>query len=118
MIYNWTGFYVGANFGGAFTREDVATPLGTFSTDPSGVLGGVQIGYNYQLSPNWLLGIEGEFDWTSAQGTTNFASPTTPFSPSTVHNCYAPLNGPLGSGQAPCLNYFKAAAPRLTPHSR
>jgi outer membrane autotransporter protein len=107
MIYNWTGFYVGANFGGAFTREDVATPLGTFSTDPSGVLGGVQIGYNYQLSPNWLLGIEGEFDWTSAQGTTNFASPITAFSSSSDHNWYGTLNGRLGYVQGAWLYYVK-----------
>ena len=46
-VYDWSGFYVGGNFGGAFAREDVATPIGTFSTDPSGVLGGFQAGYNF-----------------------------------------------------------------------
>ena len=42
--YNWTGLYGGVSFGGVFNREDVTTPLGIFSTDPSGVLGGVVSG--------------------------------------------------------------------------
>src|SRR5438105_13584648 len=78
-VYDWSGFYLGANFGGAFTREDVSTPIGTFSTDPSGVLGGFQAGYNFLFSPDWLFGIEAEFDLTSAQGTVNFTTPTTAF---------------------------------------
>jgi hypothetical protein len=41
---------VGANFGGVFNREAVTTPLGIGSTDPSGPLGGAQLGYNYQFA--------------------------------------------------------------------
>jgi opacity protein-like surface antigen len=74
--YSWTGAYVGANFGGVFNSGGVTTPLGTGSTDPSGALGGGQFGYNYQFS-SWLLGIEGEFDGTTAQGSTNFVDSTT-----------------------------------------
>jgi outer membrane immunogenic protein len=75
-LYNWTGFYVGANFGGAVVRESVAGTGPTFSTDPSGVLGGFQAGYNFLFSPNWLRGIEAEFDFTSARGVGNFATAT------------------------------------------
>ena len=74
--YSWTGAYVGANFGGAFNRESATTPLGVGSTDPTGALGGAQLGYNHQFS-SWLLGIEAEFDGTSAQGSTNFVGPST-----------------------------------------
>src|SRR5450432_3549604 len=56
-VYNWTGLYGGANFGGVFNTEDVTTPLGIFSTDPSGAVGGFQAGYNYQFS-SWLIGVE------------------------------------------------------------
>ena len=32
----------------------------TFSTDPSGVIGGAKFGSDYQFSPNWLSGAEDE----------------------------------------------------------
>jgi opacity protein-like surface antigen len=106
-VYDWSGFYVGANFGGAFTREDVGTPIGTFSTDPSGVLGGFQAGYNFLFSPNWLLGFEGEFDLTSAQGRVNFNTPATAFSMASDHNWYGILSGRLGYVTGPWLFYAK-----------
>jgi outer membrane autotransporter protein len=61
----WAGFYIGGHFGGVTSSETVDG----LSTDPSGVLGGLQAGYNYMVAPNWLVGIEGELSWTSAKGT-------------------------------------------------
>src|SRR3974390_3157074 len=61
----WNGFYVGGHIGGV-TSSETATDISGFSTspDPSGVLGGLQVGYNFQVAPNWLWGIEEEFSWT------------------------------------------------------
>jgi len=58
-IYNWTGFYIGAHIGGAFSGNngDVA---GFPANTSGGFLGGGQIGYNYQFAPNWVLGLEGD----------------------------------------------------------
>src|ERR1700722_7677075 len=58
----WTGFHVGAHVGIAFAGEDATdaifgTPV-TFSTNPSGVMAGLDAGYDYQFSPNWLVGAE------------------------------------------------------------
>jgi opacity protein-like surface antigen len=64
LISTWDGFYVGAHLGAVGSSEDISG----VSTDPSGVLGGLQAGYNHMLSPNWLIGIEGELSWTSASG--------------------------------------------------
>jgi opacity protein-like surface antigen len=104
---DWSGFYVGGNFGGTFAREDVGTPIGTFSTDPSGVLGGFQAGYNFLFLPNWLLGFEGEFDLTSAQGTVNFSTPATAFSVFSNHNWYGIVSGRVGYVTGPWLFYAK-----------
>jgi opacity protein-like surface antigen len=106
-VYDWSGFYLGANFGGAFDREDASTPLGTFSTDPSGVLGGFQAGYNLLFSPDWLFGIEAEFDLTSAQGTANITTPATAFSLTSDHNWYDIVSGRLGYVAGPWLFYVK-----------
>src|SRR5205823_963585 len=43
-IFNWTGFYIGANIGYSGGRANIA---GLGSTDLNGVVGGGQIGYNW-----------------------------------------------------------------------
>src|ERR1700750_402576 len=62
-IYNWTGFYVGAFVGGAFDGSSgfsTNDPALVGSRTDSAFFGGGQLGYNYQFSPNWLVGIEGD----------------------------------------------------------
>jgi outer membrane immunogenic protein len=84
----WTGFYIGANGGYGwkdptvtFAPNDIAAfdaSCGGFdgSTCPapasfsiSGGLGGLQAGYNWQVSQNWLVGFETDFDWSGIRGT-------------------------------------------------
>jgi outer membrane immunogenic protein len=75
-IYSWTGCYVGGNFGGLWARKDWtnATPgsltlgLPISSQDASSWLGGFQGGCNYQFAGGWVIGIQGDYDWTDAQG--------------------------------------------------
>jgi outer membrane autotransporter protein len=107
VVYNWTGFYVGANFGAATVSEDVATPLGTASPDPSGAIGGGQIGYNFQLAPAWLVGIEGDIDGTSVKGTANVVGAGTAMSLESDHNWYATVTGRLGYVTGAWLFYAK-----------
>ncbi len=110
--YHWAGPYVGANFGGVFNREDVTTPIGISATDPSGVLGGVQFGYNYLLAPHWLVGLEGDLGWTSAQGKANFIDPagTSALSVTSDHNWYDTVSGRLGYVAGPLMLYAKGGA--------
>ncbi len=73
--YSWTGFYIGANVGALWSRDSVETITGFdlglpgtgYTLGPSGLLGGVQAGYNYQFS-NFVLGVEGDLVWSSAGG--------------------------------------------------
>src|SRR5581483_8551970 len=72
--YSWTGCYIGGNVGGMWVKKDWtdADPLSaTFgqsfgSHDPSGWLGGAQAGCNYQVG-GWVFGIQGDYDWASAE---------------------------------------------------
>ena len=105
-LYDWSGFYIGGSFGGAFSREIASTPLGDYTTDPSGVLGGVQIGYNVLFSPNWLVGIEGQFDWTTTHGVNlSYGAPGVAITSN--HNWYDTLDGRLGIVQGPLLYYVQ-----------
>jgi outer membrane immunogenic protein len=81
-VYNWTGWYAGVNVGASFGR--VKTDFNTGDVhgvsnvnglthfvipgisgfneqEPSGFIGGGQIGYNYQFSPIWVVGFEADF---------------------------------------------------------
>src|ERR1700674_4187133 len=80
--YNWTGFYLGVNLGGGWARNTfgetfftAANPnfganVGTSTI--SGVIGGGQIGYNWQTG-NLLFGLEADIDWSGQTGTLNSA---------------------------------------------
>ena len=81
-VYNWSGFYIGINGGGAWESGDTRSvdwtsagfdPGPGFSNSSNGKgIFGVQLGYNWQFPSNWVLGVEGDFDWTSL-GQTNAA---------------------------------------------
>ena len=58
-IFTWTGFYVGVNGGGGWASMNHND--GVFN-GPSGGLGGVTAGYNYQMN-QFVVGLEGDFDW-------------------------------------------------------
>jgi outer membrane immunogenic protein len=58
-IFTWTGFYLGVNGGGGFASMNHND--GVFN-GPSGGLGGVTAGYNYQMN-QFVIGLEGDYDW-------------------------------------------------------
>jgi opacity protein-like surface antigen len=59
--YNWSGAYVGANFGGAWTGGSLNIPNNNLYGGLSEFIGGIQTGYNIQTG-HILFGVEGEFD--------------------------------------------------------
>lgn len=60
--FSWTGFYAGANVGGGLSGADAFNSyLGTNGGKADGVVGGLQAGYNYQVSPRFVVGIENDF---------------------------------------------------------
>ncbi|WP_246556853.1 outer membrane protein [Bradyrhizobium liaoningense] len=60
-LYNWSGFYLGANLGGAWTSGSLNIPGNNFYGGTTEFIGGVQAGYNFQVG-HLLLGVEGNFD--------------------------------------------------------
>ncbi|WP_347337315.1 TonB-dependent receptor domain-containing protein [Bradyrhizobium tropiciagri] len=113
IAYHWAGAYAGANFGGAFSAgEHVLTPIGADRTNPAGALGGLQFGYNYLAAPNWLVGVEAELGWTSAQGKADFVDPagTASLSITGDHNWYDTVTGRVGYVMGPLMLYAKGGA--------
>jgi len=76
--YNWTGFYIGGNVGGAWERTTLTDSFFnvSFSDTRSGFIAGGQIGYNWQISPQFVIGVEWMFDGTDIKSdTTTVVSP-------------------------------------------
>lgn len=61
--FSWTGLYGGLNGGGALGAGFGAGAYGDNS--PSGVVGGGQIGFNYQLTPRFVIGAENDVQASS-----------------------------------------------------
>jgi outer membrane immunogenic protein len=65
-FFSWTGFYVGGNTGYGWQQIIEPPSTGQISgPKPNGGFWGGQIGGNYQLGPNWLVGVE--FDGSVAR---------------------------------------------------
>src|SRR5262249_25552367 len=79
-VFTWTGFYFGGNIGGvdehaSGTSDFIDTgfpPTSRFFSNPQNpscsntrVIGGVQGGYNWQFSPQWVAGFEADWDFTN-----------------------------------------------------
>jgi outer membrane immunogenic protein len=91
-IYNWSGFYIGANVGGIGSTGNAVhqciTPGGVLNgtgcdiipnsnLNGIGVLGGVQAGYNWQTG-KWVFGLEGDAQGTSLKSSTSLFNPGFP----------------------------------------
>jgi outer membrane immunogenic protein len=65
-FYDWTDCYIGAHIGGAFSGDTSINRLGiSRSHNSSAVVGGGQIGCDFQVAPGWVLGAEGRGAGTS-----------------------------------------------------
>src|SRR5262249_22873136 len=60
--FTWRGFYLGGNLGGAWATSTLSDQLSkvSFDRDNNGFIGGVQVGYNFQVG-NLVLGLEWDF---------------------------------------------------------
>jgi outer membrane immunogenic protein len=60
----WTGPYIGIHGGYGWGSFDTVGALAQ-SQEPTGGFGGIQSGYNWQISRNWVVGVEGDSSWGS-----------------------------------------------------
>ena len=95
-IYNWTGFYIGGHIGGAFGGSNNVFVPGVvgFNGNNDGVfMGGVQVGYDLQFSPNWVFGVEANYSFLDTS--------------SSFANRLGSVSGRLGYTWGPALLYVK-----------
>ena len=89
-VYDWTGFYIGGNVGYSWGRSsdssNLANGAGTSlfasngSSNLDGVIGGGQIGYNWQMQ-NWLFGLEADIQGSDEKGSRSYLCATAACTP-------------------------------------
>jgi outer membrane immunogenic protein len=139
-VYSWTGFYVGGNVGYSWgdARTDIAgsanaitaqqisggfTTPSTFAFADSntarlnGIIGGGQLGYNYQFAPQWVLGFEADIQGSGERGSNSFVDPfSTPVCVAVANaSCafFAPLNGTAATSYEAKIEWFGTVRGRL-----
>ena len=138
-VFSWTGWYAGGNVGygwgdastdlsGSLNAKEFAGPTNftstsAFSTSHSqplqGVIGGGQIGYNYQINPRWVLGFETDIQASGAQSRRTFAEPftgsacTAAIGPPATCIAFSPATGNLTTLYDAKIDWFGTARGRV-----
>jgi outer membrane immunogenic protein len=97
--FGWDGFYGGINGGYGWGSDPVAVSAGGagalpffvggavpggVNTSPAGGLFGVQLGYNWQIAPQLVIGVETDFDYTDIDGAGAVSTAALGFTPFTT----------------------------------
>jgi outer membrane immunogenic protein len=109
-VNTWTGYYVGGDVGAVdgghesdyFSQSPGFGAGGATTFDPTslgtgshwGAIGGVYAGYNWAVTPSWVVGVEGDWSKTSLGNTNN----------ATLTSGGVPVPGPGPGGLIGCLN--------------
>lgn len=126
--YNWAGWYVGGNIGYgwgvhsdpglSFVDPGAAVGFATYfaaggnvtpNLNPSGVIGGGQIGYNWMLTPSWVAGLVADFQGSGIKAAATNASavlatPTNQFNSDQI-DWFGTVRAKLGFAQNNWLLY-------------
>lgn len=103
--YNWTGFYLGINGGGAWGNSDWNGFA--VSNKPSGGMIGGTAGYNWQgMGSPWVFGIEADIDWTNIKDSSACGA----FSCQTKNSWLGTARGRIGYAFDRFMPYFTGGA--------
>ena len=111
-IYDWSGFYIGANGGWGSSRNcwNLTTPFvaneGCHDVD-GGTVGG-QIGYRWQAS-SWVFGLEAQGNWADLHGR-NISTFAPAFANDTRIDSVGLFTGQIGYAWDATLLYVKGGA--------
>jgi outer membrane immunogenic protein len=116
--WSWTGCYAGGNAGGLWGSSEkwiVRTQGGAFEGqsvghhDLDGWIGGIQAGCDYQMSSGFVIGVQGDYGWSNADGTHASARETGVFYHSEAESL-ASVTGRVGYAWDRFLGYVKGGA--------
>jgi outer membrane immunogenic protein len=111
--FDWTGFYLGLYAGVGVQRSHGEDP--TRRTGPGelefvgeGFTGGATAGYNYQVFPNWVVGLEGDIGYLGLDNAFRSYFPDQRFNSET--SWIGTVRGRVGYTSGPSLTYVTGGA--------
>jgi outer membrane immunogenic protein len=112
--YDWSGFYIGINGGGATGKVDWTNDGGLGdegSHNPSGGTVGGQIGYRWQLN-SWVFGLEAQGNWADFNGSnaSNLSPIFGPTTNQTKTDAFGLFTGQIGYAYDRALFYVNGGA--------
>jgi outer membrane immunogenic protein len=117
-IYDWTGFYIGINGGGASSRDcytiNSAASASVIANsegchNATGGLAGGQVGYRWQMS-SWVFGVEAQGDWADLKGSNGSLTAIIPYTNQTKVDAIGLFTGQVGYTWNNVLLYLKGGA--------
>ena len=118
VVKSPTGLYVGGHIGSGWSHGSFTDPFGAIATSAFGAndssfLGGVQLGYNWQVS-SYVLGIQGDITFTDMNAT---ATAPLPFWITSINTKWiSTLTGRAGYAWDKSLWYVKGGAAWVRNH--
>jgi outer membrane immunogenic protein len=128
--YSWAGFYIGGNVGyswgraasnlnadpvtvnlNGFTPFNTPGFVGSDALTPKGAIGGGQIGYNWQTSPNWIFGVEADVQASGEKASRSFSNAFSFTAP--PPNPPFPVSGIATMDYAANINWFGTVRGRV-----
>jgi outer membrane immunogenic protein len=77
--FSWSGCYIGGNVGGAWAHVDHSlnepgngNAIQLNGRSSGSVIAGAQAGCNWQVTPNWVFGAEGDINWLNLKRSDDF----------------------------------------------
>jgi len=117
MVTTWTGCYIGVNGGGAWGRTrttgnwgNLVVPGNSIGNDIDGGFVGGQVGCDYQIQNNWVIGAEATGDWADIEGSVANAGGIVGHTLRHRINGFATFTGRLGYTQDRWMIYAKGGA--------
>jgi outer membrane immunogenic protein len=124
MVYDWSGFYIGANGGWGSSHKcwDLVTAAGAFigaegCHDATGGVAGGQVGYRWQ-SGTWVFGLEGQGNWADLKGSNSSTLFPGIFTNESKIDAFGLFTGQIGWAANNVLFYVKGGAAVTNDHFR
>ena len=111
--YNWSGFYVGVTAGYTFGEDDNISTSGQALAninnvaggarpgfvhhERDGFIGGGQMGYNWQVGPNWVFGLETDISYVDVRRNTTVVTAPLPPGVGSLNNTFRTRMDYLGT---------------------
>ena len=119
VVYDWSGFYIGANGGWGSSRKcwdinnnggGVIAPVAAEGChDATGGVAGGQIGYRWQAG-TWVFGLEAQGDWADLSGSNTSLFFGAPFANRSKIEAFGLFTGQIGWAWNNALLYVKGGA--------